>query len=276
MTYKSLLVHLELNGDNEGVLNIAAELADRFKARVVGIAACQPVSVLYAEGFFATDIVTQDRDEIERELAAAEAQFRNALHGHASDIQWRTSICFDPLADFIAEEARSSDLIITGKDLGASMLDETRRVNIGDLVMRAGRPVLLVPQGVRSLSMRRVFMGWKESREARRAAADAIPLLKQCQDVTVLQLAPSQERQSAITNTQDVAAWLALHGLNAKAEVLPLQGYEPGLLRAKLLERKCDLLVAGGYGHSRLGEWVFGGVTNDVLLDPDYCVLISH
>lgn len=275
MTYKSLLVHLELNGDNEGVLRIAAELARRSDARVVGVAACQPMSVLYSEGFFATDIITQDHDEIERELAVAEAQFRDAFKGHP-DIQWRTSICYDALADFIADEARSADLIITGKDLGFSMLDETRRVNIGDLVMRAGRPVLLVPQGVRSLPMRNVFVGWKESREARRAVADALPLLRQARDVTVLQIAGKGEEKRAAECTQDVAAWLALQGVDARPEVQPLMGSEPGFVRATLLERKCDFLVAGGYGHSRMGEWVFGGVTSDVLLDPDYCVLLSH
>lgn len=276
MTYKSLLVHLDLNGDNEGVLNVAAELAARFEARVIGIAACQPVSVLYSDGFFTPGTLSQDRDDIARELAAVEAQFRQAMSGQVGDVSWRTSICFTPLADFIAEEARSADLIVTGKDIGPSLLDETHRVNIGDLVMRAGRPVLLVPPGVRQLTMSNVVMGWKESREARRAAADAIPLLRQAEEVTVLNLAKGDAVSVAAAPLEDVCQWLALHGIKAKAEVLPLKGSEPGALRARLLEGRCDFLVAGAYGHSRVGEWAFGGVTQDVLLDPDCCVLLSH
>ncbi len=276
MTYKSIMVHLELGGDNEGVLRIAGDLAERFNADVIGIAACQPIQILYNEGLGADDAIAQDRAEIAREMKTAEEQFRKALSGRAKALQWRSSVAYGSLADFIADEARAADLILTGRDMGAKLLDQTRRVQIGDLVMRAGRPVLLVPQGVTQLRLRNVYVGWKESREARRAIADALPLLESAQTVTVVQVGSQEAQLSNQKRLADVAAWLGRHGIAATPQAIAKSGTEAGYLHAELLERKCDLLVAGAYGHARLSEWIFGGVTQDVLLDPDFCVLFSH
>lgn len=276
MTYKTLMVHLELNGDNQGVLGIAGDLAERFDARVIGIAACQPVQALVGEGFNAGEAISQDWAEIEKELAEAAKQFRGALQGRAKSVEWRSTITYGPLADYIADQARAADLIITGKDIGASLLDETRRVKLGDLVMDAGRPVLIVPKGVTTLAMRHVTVGWKETREARRAVADALPLLQAAGHAAVLEITSQHDRGAAQARVQDVAAWLAQHQVEAVGEAVVTSGTEAGYLRAALMDRKCDLLVAGAYGHNRLSEWVFGGVTMDVLLNPGFCVLISH
>ncbi len=276
MTFKSIMVHLDLSGDNEGVLQIAGDLAERFNADVIGIAACQPIQILYNEGLGVSDAITQDRVEIARELKAAEQLFRKALSGRAPHLQWRSSISYGPLADFIADEARAADLIITGRDLGPKLFDESRRVHIGDLVMRAGRPVLLVPQGIKRLELRNVHVGWKESREARRAVADALPLLEIAMSVTVVQVGPEDVQPANQGRLADVVAWLGQHGVAATAQAIVKSGTDASYLNAELLERKCDLLVAGAYGHTRLSEWVFGGVTQDVLLDPGFCVLFCH
>jgi nucleotide-binding universal stress UspA family protein len=276
MTYKTLMVHLELSGNNECVLKIAGELAERFNARVIGIAACQPLQALVGEGFDAGEAITQDWTQIEKELAAAADQFRTAIQGRAKSLEWRSAITYAPLGDYIAEEARAADLIVTGKDLGPSLLDETRRVKLGDLVMRAGRPVLIVPQGITTLAMRHVTVGWKETREARRAMVDALPLLQAAGEVTVLSVASQNECAGIQAQIEDVITWLHQHGVKATGQAVVANGTETRFLHAVLLDRKCDLLVAGAYGHNRLSEWLFGGVTADVLLDPGFCVLLSH
>ena len=79
MAYKTLLVHLDLNGDNEGLLKVTGDLAERFDAKVIGIAAAQPIQPLYDEGFAAADIATEHRNEVEKEIAACRTQFRKAL-----------------------------------------------------------------------------------------------------------------------------------------------------------------------------------------------------
>jgi nucleotide-binding universal stress UspA family protein len=274
--YKTLMVHLELNGDNEGVLKIAGDLAERFGARVIGIAACQPARALVGEGFDAGEAITEDWNEIEKELAAAGDQFHKALQGRAKSVEWRSSITYGSLADYIADESRAADLIITGKDLGASLLDETRRVKLGELAMSAGRPILIVPQGITEFTMRHVMIGWKDAREARLAVVNALPLLQVAGRVTVLEVTSQNDYALAQTHVKDVALWFQQHQVEAVPEVIVANGTEAGNLHAALRDRKCDLLVAGAYGHNRLKEWIFGGVTMDVLLDPDFCVLLSH
>jgi nucleotide-binding universal stress UspA family protein len=275
MNYKTIMAHLELNGDNEGVLSIAGHLAEQFGARVIGIAAAQPVMPLYEEGFSMADVAAKDRAELRRELVHCRTQFRKALEERVP-IEWRSAVAYELPADYIAEQARAADLIITGKDIGASLLDNSRRVNIGSLALKAGRPVLIVPQGIRELALRHVFLGWRDNREARRAAMDSLPLLRAAENVTVVEVTSERERPQTQIRLEDVASWLKCHGVSATALALGTSGNQVGHLHAELLNRKCDLLVAGAYGHSRLGEWVFGGVTEDVLLDPDFCVLLSH
>ena len=276
MEYKTLMVHLELCGDNEGVLKIAGELAERFKARVIGIAAAQPVKILYDEGCTAGEVMDEDRAEIDRELSACVAQFRQALVGRATGLEWRSAVTFDSLDDYIVEQARAADLIITGKDIGGAFLDTTRRVNIGRLAVKAGRPVLLVPQGITSLPLKHVFIAWKDAREARRAALDALPLLEAAGHATVLEIAGVREQAEAEKRVKDVALWLERHKLLAAPLAIGISGAREGFLRTELVKRQCDLLVAGAFSHTRAREWVFGGMTQDVLLDPDFCVLLSH
>lgn len=276
MSYKTILVHLELNGDNQGVIGVAAQLAERFAARVIGIAAAQPFVPLYEEGAMIVDVALRDKVELERELAACHAQFRKALEHRVQDIGWRSAITLEPLADYIAEEARCADLIVTGKDIGGDMFDHRRRVNVGDLAFRAGRPILIVPPGINELALKNVFLGWKDTREARRAALDALPLLDAAGHVTLLEVTSQDGQRFAETRLRDVALWLERHKIAAKSLVVGTKGNQAGHLHAALKNHQCDLLIAGAYGHNRLGEWAFGGVTQDVLLDPEFCVLLSH
>jgi len=276
MAYKTLLVHLDLNGDNEGVLKIAGDLAERFDSKVVGIAAAQPIIPLYDEGFAAADTATLHRAEVEKEIDACQSQFRQALGSRVKQIEWRSTITPEFLAKYIATEARCADLIITGKDIGASLMDNSRRVNIGDLAIRAGRPVLIVPQGISSLPMRHAVVAWKDSREARRAVADALPLLEIAGQAGILAISSEVDEEEARVSVRDVGSWLGAHGVQATPRVVGTKSGEAEYLHAELLAQKCDLLIAGAYGHNRLGEWMFGGVTEDVLLDPDFCVLLSH
>lgn len=276
MAYKTLLVHLDLNGDNEGILKIAGDLAERFGARVIGIAAAQPLQPLIDEGVALADVATEHRNEVEKEIEACRARFQAILEPRIKKIEWRSAVTFDTLANYIAEEARSADLIITGKDMGATLFDNTRRVNIGELAIKAGRPILIVPQGIAALPLQHVFVAWKESREARRAVADALPLLEAAGHTTVLEVTSEKDQAAAERRLKDVTKWLGYHGIPAVPLAIGTQSGEMGYLHAELLSQRCDLLIAGAFGHNRLGEWMFGGVTTDILLDPDFCVLLAH
>lgn len=276
MAYKTLLVHLELSGDNMGVLNIAAGLAERFGARVIGIAAGEPVQPVFDEFGATASIIVAETEELKFELEACRQQFNSALKSRVKDIEFRSAVLDRPVAAYIAEQARCADLIITGPDIGFGPFDNGRRANLGDLVLRAGRPVLIVPEGVTSLNFRHVFLAWKDAREARRAAVDGLPLLQAAGKVTAIEIVTQSGLAYAINSLKDVSSWLKQQGVTVDTRTIETTSDQVGYLRAELVSGHCDLLVAGAYGHSRLGEWVFGGVTCDVLLDPPCCVLISH
>lgn len=276
MDYKTLMVHLELGQSNEKLLTITGDLAQRLKAHVVGIASCQPIQIVYDATYVAGEILAEDRKQIEKQMKEAERQFHVALEGRAVGVEWRTTVTFGSLADYMARQSRAADLLITGPDIGGTVIDHTRQVGIADLIMEAGRPVLIVPKGCEDLGLNQAIVAWKGTRECRRAVADALPLLKLAYGVTVVEIAPDADISRAKHHVADVADWLGRHGIKAKAEAVASTGEDLQCLYELANERQADLVVAGAYGHSRFREWVLGGVTGDFLINPNRCVLLSH
>ena len=275
MSYKTLMVHLNLAEDNSGLLKLGGAMAARFESHVIGIAACQPIQTMVGENVTAGEVLIADRAEIKRELVLAEKEFHTGLAGQARSLEWRCDITYGPLSSYIARQARAADIILSGPER-SDWLEESRKVRLGDLALEAGRPLLRVPDGVSALKLNNVIVGCKESREARRAAADALPLLKLADHVTVMESCNEAQAPFAADRTADMANWLKRHGIKAEPFVAPVKGLETQNLQYQLANSPCDLFVAGAYGHSRLGEFVFGGVTRDILLDAGFCVLMSH
>ena len=275
MSYATLMVHLELGRPNTGLLKVTAELAERFRAGVIGIAARQPLQLIYGDGYVSGDLYQQDRDEIARELAAAEAEFRAALQGHVAFIEWRSAQTCAYLADYIADEARGADLVLTGVATG-DFLDGSRAVNTGELIMQTGRPVLIVPTSASTLTLDHALIGWKDTRETRRAVSDALPLLKHASRVSVVEIARDEDLPAARKHVDDVVAWLGRHAIVAEGSAQLSTGDDATALYAIGQDKGADVVVAGAYGHSRLREWVLGGVTRDLLLSANRCSLVSH
>jgi nucleotide-binding universal stress UspA family protein len=274
--YGTFMVHLELGRSNARLLEMVGDLAGRFDAGVIGIAACQPMQITYGDSYVSGDLIERDREEIQKEIKAAEAEFRDALHTRASNLECRSAVTFGSVSDYLAREARSADLVITGVDRNALLFDSSRHVSIGDLVMQIGRPVLIVPAAADRLRLERVIVGWKDTRETRRVALDALPLLKRADHVVVAEIAAEEELAVARTHVEDVVGWLERHGVVAEALACRSNGDDASRLNDIAQEQNADLIVAGAYGHSRLREWVLGGVTRDLLLRADRCSLVSH
>lgn len=272
----SLMVRLELGQSNAKVLKIASDLAGQLDANVVGVAACQPLKVAYGDAYLVGDVIQQDREEIDKEIAEAEAEFRRALALAAKGAEFRWAVTFEPLSDYLARQARLADLIITGVDRAGFLMDSSRHLNVSDLVMQAGRPVLLAPANVETFKLDQVLVGWKETRETRRAVLDAIPLLRKAKHVTVVEIATEEHLDAARAHLADVVAWLRGHGIEAQALAAPAAGDDATRLGAIADERHIDLIVAGAYGHDRFREWALGGVTSDLLLRAGRCSLLSH
>lgn len=276
MTYATLMVCLRLERANANLLAIAGDLAERFRAEAVGVVTRQPTPFVYSDSYVPPELVERDRETIRARVKAAEDEFRAALGVRAAGLHWRSSIMFGPLCDYVADEARCADLVLISADGDGFVHDPITDVHVGDLAMRAGRPLLIAPPALESIDLRRAVVGWKDTRETRRAIADALPLLGAADEVTVVEIAAEDDLPEARIRLADVLLWLARHGVKAEALAAPGDGDEARALRAIVRDRDAGLVVAGAYGHSRLREWAFGGVTRALLRDPPACLLVSH
>ena len=205
----------------------------------------------------------------------AEQEFRDQLAA-VGYLDWRAELTLGPAADFIAREARVADLLVTETRPRESYLSPTGHAEAGDLLMRLGRPLLCVPEGVEQLKFGRALVCWKDSREARRAIADALPLLEKMQRVDVVEIVGPAEGEGARESLGEVADWLLSHRIEANCATEPARGADAAQLAGIARDLDADLIVAGAFGHSRLREWAFGGVTRNLVLSADRCVLASH
>ncbi|MGA9334363.1 MAG: universal stress protein [Rudaea sp.] len=274
--YSTLMVYLDIDHENANLLNIAADLSERFDAHVLGIASCQPAQ-LVGDGSFTTEFIARDRAEIAERMKTTRDAFDAALEKRSPVREWRSAVTFGPPTDFIACQGRRADLVIIGVEYRGSWFDPSWRVDTSDLIMQVGRPVLVVPNGVKTLSAGTVLVGWKDTRESRRAVMDALPFLQTAEKVIVVEVVASRDQiDAAKRNVNDVSDWLDRHGVSSHPMAIATDDGAEVDLCAVAQDQGADLVVAGAYGHSRLHEWMLGGVTRNLLQNPVRCVLLSH
>jgi len=276
VTYATIMANMDLDGHDQGLLAVVGDLAERCHARVVGIAARQPVEMMFGAGRMTSELIELDRREIDQTFTDAEARFRAAITNRAVAVEWRSATTYGQLADYLADEARCADLIVTQPDAGMGFTNGAVRVSVGDLIMSAGRPVLIVPPGAAALDLDHVVVAWRDRRESRRAVSDALPLLELAGEVTVVEVADGDRLDEAGARLKDVVEWLRSHGVAAKAEPIAQSSTDVVRLEDVAHRKRAGLMVAGAYGHARLREWIMGGVTSDLLLHPGRCTLVSH
>ena len=277
----TMMVRLDANDANSALLKLAIDLAARLKvARVIGISACRPIQIYGTPAMYVPpELVNWDREQIDKELKAAGNCFRLAFEGKVGAVEWRSRVVTNgSIADYMVQQMRAVDLLVTAAQEGSSLFDRTQYVNVADLVLRAGRPVLVAAPMQDGIDLRTVVVGWKDTREARRAVWDALPLLQLAERVIVVEIAATEDLANARLRTHDVVEWLASHGVVASARAVTATASEGAQLRniASDLELNAGLVVGGAYGHTRLREWVLGGITRDFLLQPVRCSLVSH
>lgn len=274
MSYSTLLVHVDVDGELGGRVRLAAGLADQFHSHLTGIASWMPRPPFVVEGVTLDPAPTEEGyNEMRAVLSRRGKEFRACAGADRSQVEWRSSLEFP--TEFVAREARAADLVIIGRD--RKSYDPYRSTDSGALVLRTGRPVLVVPLGIQSLAAKRVVIAWKDTREARRAVQDALPFLRAAKEIIVMEVAKWGSEQESLHRLKDVGGYLSRHGITALAEwVRPIEGTEAGALLRLVEEQSVDLIVAGAYGHSRLGEWIFGGMTQDLLTKSPVCCLLSH
>ncbi|MCP3406530.1 universal stress protein [Bradyrhizobium sp. CCGB01] len=277
MTFATVMVSLALDQSNEARLQVAGELAERFEADLVGVAAARFASPLYfTDGAEAQSLIDREEASIRKRLADLEVQFRAATKNRGGRVEWRSAMDFP--ARFVSAQARCADLLVSGGQSPA-FSDAFALASPKDLVMQAGRPLLVVPDKANWLDLRSVLVAWKDSPESRRAVADALPMLHKARDVTIVEIPePGDDRSAMMAGVTDVAAWLARHGITATARVSEAVRNDAAAAQLEKIagDVGAGLIVAGAYGHSRFRELILGGVTEYLVTQSARSVLLSH
>jgi len=276
MTYRTLLVAVDDSAGSDTRVALACDLAAGMDAHLIGTCGVAlnlpPMDDPYG-GAMLGEAVTLFRDLAEAEVRSSLKRFHERVGSRRDRTEWRGRLGYP--ADVVVNEARAADLVILGR---RSSRSPGHAADPADVLMAVGRPVLIVPPNRdRDPAGSPAVVAWKDSREAQRAVAAALPLLRLASEIHVVEVCEAGEQEADRTRLADVVAWLGRHGLTAEAHV-----ETPGRIGAAedilsfATVRSAGLIVAGGYGHSRLREWALGGVTQNLLTDATVCVLLSH
>jgi len=273
MAYKTILVDCDASAKVGRRLAVAAELAGRFGAHLIGVHVRAPISPpVFSDGTVPMESVLDAFDQASRaEEAAAAKAFEAAVKAVPSK-EWRVVEGFTDEA--LATAARQADLLVLGQtDPGAET--RTPPASPETVVLASGRPAIVVPYvGVNSPPGKTVMLCWNASRESARAAADALPFLKQAGQVIVLIIDRSANDAHP---PGDVTAWLQRHGVKAivQHDIAPDTDVG-GVILSRAADNRADLIVMGLYGHSRLREMVLGGASRTLLSSMTAPVFMAH
>jgi len=262
VSYKSILVNIDIDRPIAPIVNASVDLASRHKAKLIGLCGADaPLPVTGPEGgALAAEVWQQMRDDIDKRLKELHAEFDKLTFGFVES-NWRQDLTNPSHAAVTA--CRSADLIVMAASEGASTGDPYRIADPASVVLRAGRPLLVVAREAERMLAKKIVVAWKDTREARRAVADSLPLLAAAEEVSVVTVAAEAD-QLASDSLVDVVAFLATHGVKARQELIENPDEYVGLFEF-IDTAGADLIVSGAYGHSRLREWAFGGITRSLL-----------
>jgi nucleotide-binding universal stress UspA family protein len=269
MSYKTILVQSQPDAACDPAINLALTVAGMFEAAILGVGAeaFEPAAYGYVDG----DLLAAAVEQIDVDLVEAERRFRDRTGDCKHGADWVSSRG-DPL-DVMARHARGADLVVSSRL--APHVSEATACTPASLLMATGLPLLLAPPIGAELEAKRIVVAWADRREANRAISDAMPFLMRAEAVHVVHVCPADERDEAAL--LEVKRRLTRHGVAAETEtVSPVHRSMTGDLEAAADRRGADLIVTGGYGHSRLREWVLGGVTQEFLAFSNKYILLSR
>jgi nucleotide-binding universal stress UspA family protein len=278
MSYKTILVYLNDKRRAEAILEPAIQLAGRNNAHLIGMHVYAGVPAPPIPLPYGSDVVKAVAAVQQRETEEIADIFSRMTANRSFVAEWRAEK--GPHVDATAvviDHGRSADLIIVGQtdpDWEASpLVDIAEHVALG-----SGRPVLVVPYVGRYPEIgRNVVIAWKAVRESARAVFDALPILKQAEQVQILEIDEGGPRRHGASADTSIAAALARHGVKSAVRTSVAVDISVGdEILSRLADMSADLLVMGAYGHSRMRELVFGGVTRHIAGHMTVPTLFSH
>ncbi|MDB5642155.1 MAG: universal stress protein [Hyphomicrobiales bacterium] len=274
MAIKDILLLLDNDGEGQAAAAYAGALAQTFGAHLTaaGIA-----FEILAPASFAGDYPYEMLAAITEQSRDRAAQAYEKLRTTAPDSLRSELVQIDALPgqarDDFARLARHFDLTIIGQ---ASEPNGDVELMAEAALFGSGRPVLFVPRiQTKAPGFDRALIAWDGSQPAARALSDAMPLLEKAKTIEVVSIAGPRTSYKELPGF-NITRHLSRHGLNAELKRLPMSGDVGDTLLSYAADAGSDFLVMGGYGHSRLREFVLGGTTRTILSTMTLPVLMSH
>lgn len=274
---KDLVVNLSLGESRDVAADYATSVASTFGAHLTGIAyAYEPVLPPTLMGGVPTEVITAQRTESEKAASAAIDRFRQAAS--RAGIPFDSRVLNASLAgasDLFGRIARRFDLSVVGQAEPDKVAPE--ELIIEAALFESGRPTIVVPYIQRDgLKLDRVIVCWDASRTAARALGDAMPFLEKAKTIDVLMVATERAKSDEIPGA-DIAHHLARHGLTVEVKRIVTGDTDvPSTILSYAADASADFIVMGGYGHSRLREFILGGATRGILSAMTVPTLMSH
>ncbi|HEX5080365.1 MAG TPA: universal stress protein [Geminicoccaceae bacterium] len=270
MAYRTILVDLAGDDGLESRLQVARRIADRSNAVLVGMHVMPPpfIPASYGEAaaYLESELLEAQRKANRETADRILATFRE-ICGEGSHATWQEAE--GDRGQLLAEAAHATDLVLARQTTAGSA---DARAVLDELVTATGVPVLALPRNISGELGRTALVAWNGSREAARAAHDALPFLRAAKQVILCGIG---ERAQASLDAAD--AMLRRHGVDVQAHKIDEPDGNAGQVLLEQAEaHAADLLVMGAYGHSRLREMVFGGATNHVLREATLPVLFGN
>jgi nucleotide-binding universal stress UspA family protein len=273
MAVATVMVYVDASQQAEGQVRVARSIASRFDASIVGVSAFAVEPDLIAEGVIVQETTAEDLGRMKVGLAKKEQWFRDVVGFSRERVEWRWKVEYPAM--FLTDEARSADLVVLKRKQGK--INPYHFIDPAEAVLRMGRPTILVPEHVHELRADRIVVGWKDVREARLAVHDALPLLSRASEAIIIEICTSDQQDLGHHRVQDVAKYLQAHGAKCQTNIrVHMAESDAHQLIRLTKELDADLIVTGAYGHSRLGEWIFGGMTRGLLDQAPCCLMMSH
>jgi len=279
MSIRDLLVTIDGGPSSDARLALAATLAERFEAHLIGLhpsstASASPYSASFDSTLF--DAAMQEScSRLKQRSEHARVGFEAVAARHGISAEWRVARGFAGPDTVL--NCRYADLAVVGQRW--TDFDGLNYPDPADVVLDAGCPVLVVPAvGQFDRIERHALIAWNAGREAARAVRDALPLLKRVRSATVLVVDPQESPYGHGEEPgADIARHLARHGIKVEIDRWSVPGANPAdVILSRAADYGSDLIVMGAYGHSRVRELVLGGVTRSILQQMTVPILMSH
>jgi nucleotide-binding universal stress UspA family protein len=273
---KDILVNLSL-GDRDPAGVYAVSMAEAFGAHVLGVAFAYEAAIpVGAMGGIPQEYIDAQRAESEKSAGQAVARFAKAAQRAGISSETRVvNTSLSGASDHLARIGRRFDIIVLGQPtheqpMPGKLIDE-------GVLFESGRPVIFVPfiQNA-GLKLDRVLVAWDGGRAATRAIADSLPLLAKAKQVEVVVIGNKPPKSDEMPGA-DLGQHLARHGLKVEVKRITATDIDvASTLLSYAADSSADFIVMGGYGHSRLREFVLGGATRGILEAMTVPVLMSH